>query len=237
MERGGNNLVKKIALVTVLILVFSSTSLFAQINVDSNDINIFKDNFADKIIIDINNMDQSDSEVYSYLISVINSSWSKYKTIPLFLYLDDNGEESYLTINPGDDLFDEDFAQFLEVESKARFLKFIYSSMEDIDLSATKEPAWAFISIQNENRDVVYLLEINIGNNDYKPLENGLVDSIVSMSLANNNFLTKVDDMEYMVTIGTYVAEDDELVVNSLFADEEGNVGCEGIIIITNILE
>lgn len=220
---------RKIALALVFVVVFCTVAL-ARIHVNPTDIQTYKSNFDDAITQDVNETGESDSVVYAFIIEAINNAWDTYTEFPLYVYSESGGETSYTTIKEGDDRFELDVVKLIEVQSKARFLRAIYTSMQEIDISNVLEPEWFMIAIQDSADEVVYLLEVNPGQSNYRKLEEELISLLKETTNMDSTFNTVLKHADYQITIATYVKKYDELVINLLFADGDGNVYGEAVL-------
>ncbi len=229
----GDYMFKKIMVtmcITISIILMLFTIAHASIRVDYNDIYTFKANFAEKIIRDFNSSGLTDRVIYEYIIFSINDALDTFSTFPLYIYSDYYGKLSYITIQTYDELFQHPTVKMIEKQSKARFFRAIYFSMTDFDLSQTEEPEWVLITIYNENNEVLYMLEINLGFVEEEKLENELINILGEISYAEEQHFNSVAYVStFKLTIATYVKKFDEIVVDVLFTDEDGVVYGEAI--------
>ncbi|MCK4260720.1 MAG: hypothetical protein KAX49_17210 [Halanaerobiales bacterium] len=227
-------MIKKL-LVTFCIICMIVMGALANIRVDYNDIYIFKSNFADKIIRDYNISGVTDRVIYKYIILSINDAWNSYTAFPLYIYINSYEEESYLNIEAYSDIFQNSSLKIIEEQSKARFLRALYKTMKDYDLSDTEEPEWIMVIVHDEENEVIYMLEVNLSFVNGEKLENELVNLMEKISYTNDNFSFKISMSSFTLTMATYSRKYDELIVNLLFTDENGNVYGEAIMIKENI--
>lgn len=221
--------------IALCIVMLVSTAAFAGISVNYNDLATFKANFADDITQNMNLTGTTDATVYKYIIASINSAWNTYSTYPFFLYSEADGDTSDVTLSAYDDLFDNSTVQFIEVQSKARFFKAIYASMKDLDLSHTSEPEWILIGLQDDEDEVIYLLEVQIGSANSRKLEEHVVDLLGKVVLFGKELYPAIDKCTFTLILATYVPEYDEIVLNMLFTDDDGNLYGEAILTRNNI--
>lgn len=219
-----------LALACAFAVLFHAAA-FAAIHVDPRDIQIYTSNFADQIIQNLNETGEADSVVYAYLITSINQAWNTYANFPLFVYSESGTNAIHTTLKKGDSRFDLDVVKLIEVQSKARLLRAIYTSMKEIDLSNVSEPAWLMVAIQAADDVVVYLLEVNPGGVNCRKLEEEVVGLLKKRSYMDAAFHSVFENREYQITIATYVKQYDELVIDILFADRDGNINGEAILI------
>lgn len=229
LRREENNLIKKCVLAVFLVML-CATCTYAKVNVDNGDLADFKNEFSNCIMQSMNKTGTSDSAVYGYIAAAINSSWDKYSYVPMFVYVDYYGKETYDTLLKGDKRFSTDGIKNIAVQSKARFFKALYTSMRDLDISKVSDPDWIMITIWDKNGNVVYLLEVNISDLDNDKLVETFVDVMGSLDLTSKDFDAAIGKASYQVTIATYVSEYDEIVITTLFTDGNGNVYGEAVI-------
>lgn len=220
---------RKITLALVLILFFCTT-VFARIHVNPNDLATYKANFAEDITQYVNKTDQSDSVIYAYLIEAINNAWDTYTKFPIYVYSESQDNVSYTTLKIGDDRFRRDVVKLIEVQSKARLFRAIYTSMEEMDISKVLEPEWFMVAIQDKDDEVVYWLEVNPGPTNDRMLKDEVIRLLKKRSYMDPIFQSILHQTTYRITIATYVKKYDELVIDILFTDNDAKVHGEAVL-------
>ena len=216
-------MIKKIIL-TICILFLAVSSAYARVNVDDEDLAGFKDEFYKYIVQDVNDSGVSDDVIYGYIVSAINSSWDRYSGIPFYLYVNNYGKIAYTTYSKGDSRFSDQNLKTIAFLAKARFFKCMYNSMRDIDISKVGDPDWMTVALQDREGDVLYLLEMNFANLDSTRMEKALDSLIASVKGVGSDFNSVGSRATFRLTIATYCKEFDEIVICTLFTDNNGNV-------------
>ncbi len=198
-------------IVTVCFLLMITSITYASVCVEYDDIYYYKDRVAHWIQKDLNNTGVSDNNVYRYIIRSINNSLNSYSSFPMYIYLDDDGDIVYATFSPSDDIFSAASIKFITVQSKATFLRTIYKSMNSLDLSSIERPDYLQILMQNNDKENIYILEVNLSSYPTHKLEDECSRCLQNLYYYESFFDTAIDNSHLQLVITTYVEENDEL--------------------------